>query len=59
MAENERKDPRERAVRRAAKDALGMELGMEHKDSEHSITTADLRRALELAYDLGRKSGLS
>lgn len=51
---------REQAVRKAAREAFqGLELGMEHPDSERSFTMAQLKRALELAYEQGRKSAQS
>lgn len=54
-----RKTPREDAVCKAARDELHIELAMEHRDSEHRIGVVQLRKALELAYDLGRRSALS
>lgn len=51
---------REKAVCTAARDALqGLELAMEHAESERSIVMRDLRRALELAYDAGKRDGMS
>lgn len=38
---------------------LHIELEMEHRGSVRSISVSELRRALEQAYDLGRKSGMS
>jgi hypothetical protein len=53
-------DRREQAVVKAAREAFrGLELGMEHADSERAFTMRDLRRALELAYDLGKREGMS
>jgi hypothetical protein len=48
---------REQAVRNVAREVLrGVELGMDHADTERSFTTAELQRALELAYEAGRRS---
>lgn len=48
---------REQAVRNVAREALrGVELDMDHADTERSFTTAELQRALELAYEAGRSS---
>lgn len=52
-------DPRAKAVAQVARDTLRIELDMEHKDAAQTVSVADLRRALEQAYDLGRKSALS
>lgn len=52
-------DKRERAVRRVAHERFGITLEMEHPETERSITMAELRRALEDAYDLGVRSSLS
>jgi hypothetical protein len=54
-----KKNLREDAVCKAARDELHVELAMEHRESEHRVTVVQLRRALELAYDLGRRSALS
>jgi hypothetical protein len=32
---------------------------MEHRESIHSIGVVELERALEMAYELGRRSALS
>jgi hypothetical protein len=53
------KSARESAVAKAALDALRIEIDMEHRESEHSVTSAALRTALELAYDLGKRAGMS
>lgn len=54
-------DHKAAAALRVAREVLGIELGMEHRDSERSIRVDDLKKALEQAYELGRrgKGGLS
>ena len=52
-------DRREQAVCKVARERLHVELGMEHRESERTITMAELRRVLEDAYDLGVRSALS
>jgi hypothetical protein len=48
---------RDEALRKVAREALrNLELAMEHPDSRHEFTAAELRRALELAYEQGRKA---
>jgi hypothetical protein len=47
---------REQAVRQAAREALRVEIGMDHQDTERSFTTSELQHALELAYEQGRRS---
>lgn len=50
---------REQAVRTVARETLkGVELAMDHPDTERSFTTAELHRALEEAYEAGRRSSL-
>jgi hypothetical protein len=53
------KSHRETAVCKVARDIFHVDLPMEHRESEHTLAVQDLRRALELAYDLGRQSALS
>jgi hypothetical protein len=52
-------DKRRQAVHKVAREALSIELGMEHRESIHSIGVVELERALEMAYELGRRSALS
>ena len=56
---DKRADKRERAVRKVAHERFGITLEMEHRESVREITMAELRRALEEAYDLGVRSALS
>jgi hypothetical protein len=46
------------ALAKAAQATGWPDIDMEHQDSERPIRAADLRQALELAYELGRKSAL-
>lgn len=51
---------REQAVRAVAREALGgLELGMDHPDTRRELTTVELQRALEAAYEAGRRSALA
>jgi hypothetical protein len=56
---NKNDDRRKRDISKVARDELHIELDMQHKDTRHPLTATEIRRALEAAYDLGRKSGLS
>ena len=47
------------AIEQIARDVLSIELAMEHRDSAREVTSLELRRLLEAAYDAGRKSALS
>jgi hypothetical protein len=51
---------REQAVRQVAREHLrGLELSMQHPDSQHEYTGPELQRALEAAYEAGRRSALA
>jgi hypothetical protein len=51
---------RDAALQKVAREALrGLELAMDHPDSTREFTTAELKHALELAYEQGRKSARS
>lgn len=56
---NKHDEKRARDVGRVAREVFGIEIDMEHRDSVRSVSAAELRRALEAAYDLGRKAALS
>ena len=50
---------RDAALQKVARETLQVALDMDHPDTRREFTTAELRRALELAYDQGRRSALS
>jgi hypothetical protein len=51
---------REQAVRAVAREALGgLELAMNHPDTRREFTTVELQRALEAAYEAGRRAALT
>jgi hypothetical protein len=52
-------EKRTQAVRRVAREQLHIELAMEHRDAQRTVGVVELERALEAAYDLGRRSALS
>jgi hypothetical protein len=59
MTTKPKSDPRALAVTKVAREVLSIELEMEHRDAAHTIGLTDLRRALENAYDLGRRASAS